>query len=249
MKLYHGTTEAIARAAFEDGLLSRDESGVESNWEKCPSRGDMVYLTRAYAPYFAMCAAGMEEKWGLVEIDTELMIEGTWDDQILEAFLHPDEDFLEQATRGGNSGCPDRLNMGERTAWFRENLLGFQAYWEDSIEGLGNCACLGPIPADSITKVVIFEPESNIGMAFMASDPMISIINYQLMGGSKYRALTDWFFDYDVEPSSFESSFALLEHPDVPQQLLDLIGKQYESLKKAISQKEGIEVLSWNTTQ
>ena len=248
MKLYHGTTEAIARAALEDGLCPRDETGVESNWEEHPSRGDMVYLTRAYAPYFAMCAAGMEERWGLVEIDTEALFDDMEEDG-LEGNLFPDEDFLEQATRRGSSGCPDGLDMGERTAWFREHLLGFQHVWKDSIEGLGNCACLGPIPADCVSKVVIFEPESNINMAFMASDPMISLMNYQLMGGSKYRALTDWFFGYEVKPSDFDMSLAFMEHPDTPQQMIDIIGKQYESLKRALSQKEGIEVLSWNTTQ
>jgi len=250
MKLYHGTTAEIAKLAVEEGLIPRDDLGKDSNWDECPSRGDMVYLTRAYAPYFAMCATSEEDtdkRWGLVEIDTDLLTEGLTDGG-LEDYLYPDEDFLEQVTRG-HGPCPEGLDMAERTAWFRENLLGFQHVWKDSVEGLGNCACLGDVPADCVTKVVLFEPESNLSMAMMSSDPMITLMNYQLLGGSKYRALTDWFFGYDVDPAAFDPSYALLKSPDVPEQMLKMLQQQSDGLMKAMSQREGIEVIQWNTVQ
>lgn len=243
MKLYHGTTAAVARDALEYGLTPREDTEVDSNWDKHPSREDMVYLTRAYAPYFAMCAtAKLGDAWGIVEIDTSIIDSG-FSEGGLENYLYPDEDFLEQATRSGNSPCPDGLDMGGRTAWFRENLLGFQHIWKDSVNGLGNCALLGAVPAEAVTKVVIFEPDSNLIMAAMGCDPMITLMNYQLLGGSKYRALTDWFFGYDVELSSFDPSYALLESPDAPEQMLKMIQQQAEALRKAMSQRKGIEVL------
>jgi hypothetical protein len=244
MLIYHGTSEAVARAALEDGLLPREEAEVESNWEEHPSRADMVYLTRAYAPYFALCAAEPGEKWGMVEIDTSLIVPDGFDDPTLEEFLFPDEDFLEQISRSGNSDCPEGLDLTARTTWFREHLLGFQHYWKNSVEGLGNCACHGPIPAECVTKVVIFEPSSNPYMAMMASDPMISLMNYRLLGGSKYRALTDWFFGYEVLPEHFEPTYALLRGGQDLGNLAGHLEKAFAALEEAMIQREGIEVIS-----
>jgi len=194
-----------------------------------------------------MCAAGPDSKWGLVEIDTDLLPNG-FSAGGLEAYLYPDEDFLEQVTRG-HGPCPEGRTMEERTAWFRENLLGFHHVWEDSIKGLGNCACLGEVPAECITKAVIFEPESNPIMAMMSSDPQITLMNYAIMGGSKYRALTDWFFGYDVKLSDFDSFLGLLEVGGIPESMLHHTQQRARALQEAMSEREGIEVLQWNTTR
>jgi hypothetical protein len=244
MKLYHGTSEAVARTALEEGILPRDEVGKESNWDDCPSRGDMVYLTRAYAPYFAMCASEADGKWGLIEVDTEALFadyeEYEDEDSGLERYLYPDEDFLEQATRRGSSPCPDGLSMEERTAWFRDNLHGFQHLWRDSLEGLGNCACFGEVPAECVTKVVVFDPASNPTLSMMAMDPMISIMNYALVGGSKYRALTDWFFGHDVRASDIDMTLQLVEAGLGG----EFMAKRASQLKEVLTQRSGIEVLS-----
>ncbi len=234
MKLYHGTTEAVARQALSEGIQCRANSGVPTQWPDCPSRADMTYLTRAYAPYFAMCASG-SEPWGLIEIDTEIYE--------LEDDLYPDEDYLEQATRRGQSECPEGLNMVERTAWFRKNLLGYQHVWEDSLNGLGNCAVLGDVPADCVTRVVLFEPSSNLMIASMAIDPQVTLMNYQILGGTKYRALTDWFFGAEVEITEFDPSLALLTcgHP----MGLPTGFQQYaDNLEAAIAKRSGIEILT-----
>lgn len=90
MRLYHGTTEAVARAALAQGLAPRSLTQAKGNWDKHPSNPHAVYLTTAYAGYFAACASDDGNKWGLVEIETDLLD---------VARLVPDEDWLEQVSR------------------------------------------------------------------------------------------------------------------------------------------------------
>jgi hypothetical protein len=233
MKLYHGTTEAVARAAFEHGLSPREDSGVESNWD-CVSRSDMVYLSRGYAPYFAACCTEGDERWGLVEVDTDLMD---------EPLLHPDEDFLEQATRtDASTGCPLDLSMEERTAWYRERLLEFQPLWDMSVKHLGNCCYLGQIVPAEITRVAIFEPSSNATMAMLAVDPMISLMNWKFMGETKYSALTDWFFGMGVQPGHFDPVF-FAKMPRGVEAFEAMLAPRRKALEEAIANREGLEIL------
>lgn len=213
MKIYHGTTKTIALASLNDGLVPRGER--PSRWQDNPSRSDAVYLTDAYAPYFAAHSADTPngEQWGIVEVDTDLL-----DD---DAFV-PDEDWLEQASRhGGVGGAPDgfdRLSMNDRTCWFRDNSHRFSHTWKLSLEGLGNCAHLGEVPSEAITRVSIFNPEHNPTMAFAALDPQISLLNYRLLG-NKYRALTRWFAGHDVTVDEWmAATFAMIFDDDPTQQ-------------------------------
>jgi hypothetical protein len=194
MKLYHGTDSHTARLALEHGLLPREDAEVEGNWENCPSRPDLVYLTDAYAPYFAANTSkpGPDNPWGIIEVETDLL-EGVGD-------LLPDEDFLEQGSRGraGKSHPPVDASMEDRTQWFRERLAKYAHYWEDSLESLGNCAFRGPIPVCAITRVVLFNPYAGHSiLALKSIQPQISILNYKTMGMS-YRNLTRWMAGYEV---------------------------------------------------
>ena len=72
MKLYHGTTEAVARKALREGLRTRSETGSTGNWQHTVSSPtDRVYLTEAYAPYFAHAAQPddvplPEQRWAII---------------------------------------------------------------------------------------------------------------------------------------------------------------------------------------
>ena len=235
MKLYHGTTAAVARLAFERGLSPRGDTGAKTTWEDNPSREDMVYLSRGYAPYFAACATQDMEPWGIVEVDTDLME---------EPLFHPDEDFLEQATRrgGGDGVCDSSWPMEVRTAWYRENLTSYQHCWEDSVKNLGNCAYLGQIVPSEVTRVAIYDPKSNGSMTMMALDPMISIMNWTIMGGTKYSALTDWFFGMGLQPGHFEPLF-FTKVPPGAEEFFKSMAPMREALEAAIANREGIEVL------
>lgn len=213
MKLYHGTSARVARKAGQQGLKPRGKR--KSNWD-VPSRSDLVYLTLAYAAYFAAAASKSKERWGIVEVDVEPIN------------LLPDEDFLEQATRD-RSLCP-LTDMNERTAWFRERLEGFWHHAEDSLDALGNAAHPGKIPPSAITRVVLFDASKAPFLATMALDPSISILNYRFMSG-KYVALTRALMGYNVEASELAGLFWMTmneEQRDVHRQALDELHEAIE---------------------
>ena len=190
MRLYHGTTEAVARAALTQGLAPRSVTQAQGNWDKHPSNPHAVYLTTAYAGYFAACASGTHSRWGLVEVETDLLD---------TAWLVPDEDWLEQVSRAQVIKGMRAKTIAGRTRWLRERLILFRGHWLNSVDGLGNCAYLDEIPASAVTRVCVFDPKSNQAMAMHALDPCISLMNYAFCG-SMYRALVRWFFDGGVEP-------------------------------------------------
>lgn len=197
MFMYHGTTEQAAVKALKEGLLPRSTSKIKGHWDHTiNSNPEHVYLTEAYASYFAMSATPVEStfdtKWAILKIDVDKLDLGK---------LYPDEDFLAQVAAQGSQPGMDHLeglSLIEKTEWFKSNLEGFQHHWVDSIKGLGNCSYKGIIPAEAIVQISLYDPNSNQAMTQMAMDPSISLMNYQIMG-AKYRALTKWFFK-DLSP-------------------------------------------------
>jgi hypothetical protein len=179
---------------MSEGLKPRGDTGAEGNWEHTiGSCAEGVYLTCAYAPYFANQATSTDGLWGIVEVDL---------DELDEDDLRPDEDFLEQATRGqlvpGLGGPPiPQGTMEERTEWFRERLGNFAHHWEDSLNGLGSVMHMGPIPPEAVTRVSLFNPLDNVLLSSMAIDPTITLMNYSMMS-TKYKALTQWFIGRNV---------------------------------------------------
>ena len=252
MKLYHGTSERIAKLALKDGLLPRSMSGVVSHWEDNPSSESHIYLSTAYAAYFAMIATDSEQdgRWAILEIDTDKLPDGG-------AYLVPDEDFLEQVSRGQDlSEVAEALggdteawsgSMEERTKWFRENLDAFAHLWEDSVERLGNCAHEGLIPPEAITRVSYVESSKN-HLVTMALDPCITLMNYAICG-NKYRALTRWLMGYEVVATDFLYGGALqlsnMSPEDAPPEMESFIrhqAAQNAAMEKAISDRAGLEV-------
>lgn len=201
MKLYHGTSERWAREIWRHGLWPRADLETEGNWSHTvESAEDCVYLTVAYAPYFAFCAAEDKERWAIVEVDSE---------QLDEDALLPDEDFLEQVLRQQKEFDDHWLwdefheleTMEDRTRWCRDHAHVLSS-WQESLNGIGNCAHTGHIPPEAITRIVLFDPweerEGHKWARLMAVDPSISVLNFQLVG-EKYRALTDWFMGARVD--------------------------------------------------
>lgn len=235
MKLYHGTNEDVAKLAETQGLLPRFLSENNGNWDhSCPSRVDLVYLTTAYAPYFALASTPVKEtftkRWAIIEIET---------DHLNEEDLLPDEDFLAQAF---NFQTPEEEDpfwdeyieadtMEERTEFFRERLECFQPHWEDSLSGLGNCAYHGAIPPKAITRIALFDPQSNSFIAMKAADPMISLFNYKICG-DQYRALTAWFFGEAKTDDVL--GFTAFAYPP----------EQIANLEATLKETEGLEIAS-----
>ena len=241
MKLYHGTTETVARLALTGGLKPRSDQAVEtSNWrETTESHPRHVYLTDAYAGYFAFAACDeATEKWGIVEVDTELLDLGR---------LHPDEDFLEQATRGqAPEGCTGLAECGDdmkaRTLWFRDHLRQFPC-WDLSVESLGTCSYHGAIPPQAITRAAVFDPRSNGSVAMALLDPSITLLNYAITGG-KYRALTAWLMGEDVDASLAFWPGGVGPSPAEVDALGPRLRDQTERWAEVLGDRAGLEVIA-----
>lgn len=200
MKLYHGTTETIARMAMKDGLKPRISTG-KSNWKHTTeSNPSMVYLTDAYAPYFAICAAKKNENLAIIEIDTDLLNKN---------LFYPDEDAIQQGTKGNEFGIKGKTQQA-RTRWIRDNMDYFKTFWEASLTIIGNCAYKGIIPPSAITRVVL-NKRTNPKMEWQAIDPTITTINYKFYGG-KYRTLTQWYMGEPVTVDQWFSATLMPSH-------------------------------------
>jgi hypothetical protein len=220
-KLYHGTSLKAAQTILQEGLMPRGNR--ENRWGKSdvrmthqdildtelPSRDDCVYLTEAYAPYYASSASAEAEPWAILEVDLKYL------DPL--RFL-PDEDAIEQGTRGllgaqlvdlelvdseqdakGMLGWEENLeSLCHRTKYFRERLHTYPHLTNESLRLLGNVSYQGSVPVDAISRVSFFDSEKNPVVALSCLDAQISTLNYQLCG-AKYRAITKWFFgdNYD----------------------------------------------------
>ena len=188
MKLYHGCSAKDLRSIMTNGLCPRLDK--QSNWEKNPSRPDMVYLTVAYPFYYALCHEGFA---GVVEIETR---------GLDRKGFFPDEDFLTNAfaVHGGQELDASRKEE------IRDTLHTYGDYWKQSVQHQGNCCYQGTISPRFITRYCIFDPKARPALAEeISNDPCINLDNYSMKGES-YQQLVAWMFgDRKVLPMVAES--------------------------------------------
>ncbi|MFN5955557.1 MAG: hypothetical protein ACK6A9_02145 [Dolichospermum sp.] len=162
MFLYHGTSFENVPRILSQGLLPRgSENGNwstdESNSYK--SRKDAVYLSDAYAPYYAFApyyASLLKFYSQQIKPSTELTIVSSKGalieidiDSLEQDKLYPDEDFLARS----NLPCKIGETLEERTKYFKENLESYQGYLKDSLQEMGNCCYIGVIPPTAISRI------------------------------------------------------------------------------------------------
>lgn len=198
MKLYHGTSEKYAEDIIKYGLKPRGKK--RSHWKGTPSHPGAVYLTNAYAVYFAQAACnGRRDRLAIFEIEVG--------PAVLNLFA-PDEDYLEQVTRRDPVWQKQAgTDMKKRTAWFKKRAFShFSEEWENSLARLGTCSYFGPIFPGAITRVAFLPCDHDL---VFQSDPTITLINYSIMGAF-YRNLTRTIFgDLDLEEDPFGRSESL----------------------------------------
>lgn len=189
MILAHGTSAKWLKDIEANGLKPRGEK--KSGWKRAPSAADRVYLSNAYAFYFAEAAAIGTNDLLIVEVDVD------------EKNLYPDEDFLGFATKENEIGknIPDLV---ERTLFMRDWIVEqpFKVrkdLTQKSLEFMGNAAYRGTITPDRITRMALI-PNAEVGRIILQEfDPIISPINYRFMG-EQYREFQKSLFDrYPLE--------------------------------------------------
>lgn len=194
MLLYHGTTSHCLDRILKEGLRPRKHTKI-SNW-KVKSGSDRIYLSNAYAPYFAMNA--INENRGdlpmVLEIDTRSF-------NIMN--MVADEDYLEQITRR-HDNLPSHWSMHQRTVYYRQRAqqMGFEldagsAF--DSLKYLGNCAYVDTIPPEAITCIVTWDTAKAWELSMMFMDPTITLQNYAFVG-KKYRWMLALLMGHTPDP-------------------------------------------------
>jgi len=152
-----------------------------------------VYLTTAYPFFFGLNAVDEDEEDVLViETDTDLLFEEK---------LLPDEDFISQAL-----AHEKKESFTEFHKDVRNQLEGYQHHWEDSLEGLGNCAYKGTIAPDQITRYCIFSAKVRREIAMDLISPSISLMNFKILGDA-YQQKVAWMFGDVEEYPMFETMF------------------------------------------
>ena len=184
-----------------EGIKPRS-AGAASNWDHTASSSpDAVYLTSAYALYYARhCQAPGDV--AILRIDTEQLEPGR---------LVGDEDAYAQ-TRIVDL---DRMDLQERTVYWRERLAQTSA--ATSLKILGNCAYLGTVPPQAIVGVRLLAPDEAQRLTLGVHDPVIVPVNYHLFG-RQYEAFHAWLAG---EPTDFDAEFEEVLRPSRPVMTLE----------------------------
>jgi len=178
--LYHGTSEANLDQILRVGLKPRGKK--KSLWTEHPSAPNRVYLTDAYAIYFANCAVKIGERAVILKVE------------VPEFKLVADEDALAQTKIVDEDfKFLNDLDIKERTKFWKKNAPKYPHLAEFSLRALGNAAHMGVIKPSQIVKFVTYDvtPEMIFG-----HDPTISVLNYKLLGEG-YRTALAKFVDTD----------------------------------------------------
>lgn len=226
--LYHGTSANALPQIIEQGLLPRAKTKTKGNWgHTVTSHKDAVYLTTVYAWHFAACATDNEP--GLIlEIDQG---------KLLSWLLCPDEDCLEQITRGetcvGEQFAPLHWSMKKRTSFYRKHAQHNPQHAQTSLNYLGTAAYYGTIPWAFVTRYVTVNWDTlDKSMCLRAIDSMVSVTNFRILQ-DRHRAFTKWFFGDPVTPED------LLGGLTFPEQ-----DKVIEALTVSMNNREGLQVVT-----
>jgi len=237
VKLYHGTAAKNLDAIKAEGLRPRGRK--RGNWShSVNSNPKAVYLTDAYAFHFAFNAGEVNNR----RVQTGLILE-VERDSLSPWKLCPDEDVLEQATRGqsGENFAPVEWDMKRRTMFYRKIAPFNPKLVDTSLKHMGTCAYYGSIPWSAVTRYVLIEwSKLPQGMFWNAVDTSVSCLNYRILQ-DRQRALTRWFFGDPVTVEDF-LGFTFEDNPHMREH--DLTMKQATAIEEELKQRTGVEVVN-----
>ena len=129
------------------------------------SKKGFVYLSSAYAPFYAM--SNNARKLALIKVDVD------------SKHLYPEDDFLmlTQDKKTYNQKDLDKVDLSK-----------YKKLWKESLQYMGNVA-IRPHNI-KIIDVRYFDGDNLI----MKCDPVISPINFKIMG-QYYKDLTNWIYE------------------------------------------------------
>jgi hypothetical protein len=219
--IYHGTNAKNLSSILAKGIQPRGKK--KGNWESFPSRPDMVYLTTAYAPFFAIQSCKTGEKALVLEIDM---------DKLDSRNLFPDEDFIVQAIAIQTNQAIEDVHED-----IKNNIEDYQHHFEDSIRGLGNVSHKGIVPAGAVSRYCLIDTKKRLDLTVTSLDPSISLMNYRFCG-ERYRSIISWLFgdrpDFEIGIGGNETYLELMEKSQPGSK---------ERTMQLFSNREGIEIV------
>lgn len=231
-RLYHGTTGKLLPQILAAGIQPRGVSGAEGQWEKYPSREDLVYLTTLYPIYFGLNAMAD----GISGGDTVLIVEVATD-ELPEDLFYPDEDFVAQGI-ANIRGCP----LDEVHDDIVGNIEEYRHLAAHSVQHMGNLAYRGVIPPHAITRYCLLDPAKQTRLAWAGMDPLITPLNFHFCG-DKYRSMVAWLFgDRDDWQMGFHDNEAWAR------QMEEMKAGSYREIMDGFKNRDGITVINMRET-
>lgn len=140
----------------------------------------MVYLTDAFAPYFAGAAMKGNDKGLIIEVDT---------DRLDPDMFYPDEDLIGQALARS-----EKWPLEKAQRYAIRHLERWQDKWELGMKHMGTLGHLGPIPSSAFTRYVLLDMKVRPQLGMLMDPSGVSPLIYQHMG-DQYRRTQQWLFD------------------------------------------------------
>lgn len=161
-ELFHGTTVDSAKKIMEEGFVPDQKY----NWNVKSKKG-FVYLSKAYAPFYAMNAKSKSKNRAIVKTCTP------------RDKLYPEDDFLMRAL-GKPKYTQEELD--------KVNLEDYKQFYRESLKYMGNASAK---PED--VKPVGMKEFDAEGLIWTC-DPVIGPDNYAICG-DYYKALSEWLYE------------------------------------------------------
>lgn len=233
MKIYHGTSHSIARKAASQGLSPQQfDLPLNLKTECTISNSDMVYLSTTYA----LCSAyaSDETQIAIIEIET---------DRLDKKRFYPDEDFVYEFLKRRNSYF--HANNHGLYDYIRGNPHIFQEYWSGSLQMLGGICYKGLVPANAITRYLVFDLElfdSTLANSMMY--PIVCVTNHSVIGWF-YKQFIAWSFDEVKElPHVKEALDVLSNIEDKKSDMAIHFEGQVELFKRLQKKRDGIKIVN-----
>ena len=173
-ELYHGTSVESAKKILEEGFVP----DKKYNWSVKSKKG-FVYLSKAYAPFYAMNAKSKSRKRAILQTC------------VPEDKLFPEDDFL-MFFLGKPKYTQEELD--------KVKIEGYKNLYKASLKYMGNAS------AKAKDIRVMGSREFDATGLIMKCDPVVSPTNYMICG-KYYEELTKWIYsgkDFKDFPGMFE---------------------------------------------
>ncbi len=195
-KLYHGTTEIIAKMACIKGLAPYEVNITDNGIPRriCASTAGGICLTSSYPGLMAFETASNREKWGIIEFDVS---------HLHPESLMPCEGFLAEKVKTKLSNEED---LFKKMTQLRQGLSNNRRKWRESLDSFGMCVHEGEIPLDAISRVVTYDPFSNPVMTKAMIASVILGSRFHKSNLRRQMMITRWLMGENILPEEWLGS-------------------------------------------